>query len=199
MPTQRRLQTDIFALTLVAIGILVSLAVGFKSEPNKQAKAVHSPLALPSPTPTATLGWWDNGRFITPTMPVLGKLPGLPSVSLGGGPGNGSAAAGQPISFQTLSCPTATVRIEQIVTGKPGWWVIQGTANIANLSYWKGELSPDGSHWTMLYRSESPVKQGTLINFLTRTVPPGTYQLRLTAVDRTGNYPPPCIVQVKLG
>lgn len=198
MLAQRRLHTDIFALTLVAIGILVSLAVGFKGEPNQQAQTAQSPLALPTPTPTATPGWWDEARFITPTMPVLGRLPGLPSVSLDGGPGGGSVAAGQPIAFRTLTCPTVSVRIEQIVTGKSGWWVIQGTANIANLGYWKGELSPDGNHWTMLYRSESPVSHGTLINFLTRTVGKGTYQLRLTAVDRTGNYPVPCLVQVKL-
>ena len=199
MPTQPRIQTDLFALTLVAIGMLVSLAVGFKDGSNKPAQAMHSPLALPSPTPTATPGWWDEARFVTPTLPMSGKLPGLPSVSLGSSPGASSAAAGQPVSFQTLSCPIANVRIEQIVTGKPGWWVMQGTADTANLWYWKGELSPDGSHWTMLYRSESAMNSGTLINFLTRTVSPGTYQLRLTAVDRSGNYPEPCLVKVQVG
>lgn len=199
MPTQRHLQTDLFALTLVAIGMLVSLATGFTEESTRPTHSVQSPLALPTPTPTATPGWWDAPRFITPSMPALGKLPGLPNVELGGGTEGSSAAVGQPVPFQTLSCPTATVRIEQIVTGKPGWWSIQGSAEIANLWYWKGEISADGSHWTMLYRSESPVSHGTLINFLTRTVSPGSYQLRLMAVERSGNYPEPCVVRVQVG
>ena len=199
MPTQRRLQTDLFALTLVAIGMLVSLAVGFKEKPGRRAQVMQSPLALPTPTPTATPGWWDAPRFITPTMPALGKLPGLPSVGLDGGVNGGGVAAGQPVTFQTLSCPTVSVRIEQIVTGKPGWWSIQGSVEIANLWYWKGEISADGTHWTMLYRSESLVSHGTLINFLTRTVSPGSYQLRLMAVERSGNYPEPCVVRVQVG
>ena len=56
------------------------------------------------------------------------------------------------------------------------------------------ELSADGQGWTVLYRSEGPVAAGQLIEFNTRTVPRGSYQLRLMAVDKTGNYGPPCTV-----
>jgi hypothetical protein len=40
----------------------------------------------------------------------------------------------------------------------------------------------------------SPVQDGLLIEFNTRTMPRGDYQLRLTAVDRIGNYPEPCVI-----
>ena len=86
--------------------------------------------------------------------------------------------------------------ITAITTGKTGWWNITGTAEIPNLEYWKGEISADGQGWTMLYRSAQPVRAGLLIEFNTRTVPAGTYQVRLLAVDRTGNYPAPCVIQV---
>ena len=48
----------------------------------------------------------------------------------------------------------------------------------------------------MFYRSNAAVQDGLLIEFNTRTVPRGEYQLRLTAVDRTGNYPEPCVIGV---
>jgi hypothetical protein len=73
---------------------------------------------------------------------------------------------------------------------------VTGTAAIANLGYWKTELSADGSNWTLLYRSSAPVSNGLLMEFNTRTVPKGAYQLRLLAVDATGNYGPPCTVQI---
>ena len=39
---------------------------------------------------------------------------------------------------------------------------------------------------------------GLLIEFNTRTVPKGAYQLRLLAVDRTGNYGEPCTVGITI-
>ena len=40
------------------------------------------------------------------------------------------------------------------------------------------------------------MRNGVLIEFNTGTVPRGTYQIRLMAIDRTGNYPEPRIIQV---
>ena len=100
--------------------------------------------------------------------------------------------------FHVKSCPTKGVRISKIRTAGGGWWNVHGEAATPNMWYWKMELSGDGGgHWTVLYRSESP-RQGVLMEFDTGTVQPGTYLLRLTAVDRTGNYPTPCTVQVEV-
>ena len=128
----------------------------------------------------------------TPSLP---GLPGLPKVGLGGA----GLQAGAPVPFQLISCPTGGVAVSAITTAKPGWWNITGSAEIANLEYWKGEISADGNVWSMLYRSTSPVRDGVLIEFNTASVNRGTYQVRLTAVDRTGNYPEPCIIQVSIG
>jgi formylglycine-generating enzyme required for sulfatase activity len=127
--------------------------------------------------------------------PVAPRPPALPTARAGPAPGSG---AGQPIPFQTIACPTQGVAITAITAARPGWWNISGSAEIANLDYWKGEISADGQGWTVLYRSSSPVRNGVLIEFNTGTVPHGTYQVRLLAVDRTGNYPEPCIIQVSI-
>ena len=107
--------------------------------------------------------------------------------------------AGQAVPFQITACPTQGVAITAITAARPGWLNIRGSAEIPNLEYWKGEISADGNVWSMLYRSTSPVRDGVLIEFNTASVNRGTYQVRLTAVDRTGNYPEPCIIQVAVG
>ena len=185
------LRWDLVALLVavaLAFGLLAAVAQrGF----NRPVDLALSPLPAVTATAAPAGGWWDH---VTLTPPALPKLPALPAVSLSGG--GGGAQAGQPVAFQVLACPTAGVAITGITTGKAGWWNITGTAEIPNLQYWKGEISADGQGWTMLYRSAQPVRGGLLIEFNTRTVPAGTYQLRLLAVDRTGNYPAPCVIQV---
>jgi len=105
----------------------------------------------------------------------------------------------QGVPFQVVACPAQGVNITAITEARPGWWNILGTADIPDLAYWKGEIAANGQSWNMLYRSTSPVRDGVLIEFRTGTVPRGAYQIRLTAVDRTGNYPEPCIVEVSTG
>ena len=172
----------------VAFGLLAGIA---QREFNRPVSFAASPLPTVTPTGTPAGGWWDH---VTLTPAPLPKLPALPAVGLGGAAGG--VQAGQPVAFQVLACPTGGVAISAITTAKAGWWNITGTAEIPNLEYWKGEISADGKGWTMLYRSPQPVRDGLLIEFNTRTVPAGTYQIRLLAVDRTGNYPAPCTIQV---
>ena len=76
--------------------------------------------------------------------------------------------------------------------------LVAGTATVENFWYWKMELSADGASWTPLYRQESPVNGGRLMEFNTTTVPRGQYRLRLTVVKRDGNYPGPCETVVSL-
>lgn len=200
-----RLRIDVILLALVALAILVGLAAisarGFARPPAVVDGLAFAPLPTETATATPTPGWWATVP-VTAT-PALSGLPGLPKVSLGGS--GGGLQGGQPVKFEVLSCPRADVKITGVTTaGKAGWWIIAGTAAIANQAYWKGELSPDsfgsaqdrGQGWMMLYRSNAAVQDGTLIEFNTRTVPRGAYQLRLTAVDRTGNYPEPCVIRV---
>ena len=177
---------SIMLLVLVAFMLVGLLALNGATLPGPVP--VSQPTPLPTLTPTATLtpGWWDEVDFATPT---LKPLPGLPEPAFGG---VGGAAPGQPVSFAVLTCPTASVQISDIRTAPGPWWHIFGTASIANLWYWKAEVSADGAHWALLYRSEQPVMGGLLVRLNLTTVPAGPLQLRLLAVDGTGNYPAGC-------
>jgi hypothetical protein len=192
-----RLRADVVMLACAALAILVGLAAiagrGFARPPAVVDGLAVAPLPTETAIATPTPGWWATVP-VTAT-PALAGLPALPKVSLGAG--GAGLQAGDLVAFGVVSCPRADVKITSVTTaGKAGWWNIVGTAAIPNQEYWKGELSPDGQGWTMLYRSNAAVRDGLLIEFNTRTVPRGAYQLRLTAVDRTGNYPEPCIVRV---
>lgn len=197
---------DILTLGLVTLATLALLAAiagrGF-SQPLPVSALALLPTVTPTPTPTPVPGlgpgaggWWDAVSLTPPPLPVL---PGLPAVGLGT-LGGGGAGSGEAVPFSVIACPQPAVRIAKIVTGRPGWWNVYGTAAIPDLEYWKAELSAQdgGQGWTMLYRSNAAVRDGLLIEFNTRTVPKGAYQLRLLAVDRTGNYGEPCTVGITI-
>ncbi len=150
------------------------------------------PTVTPAPSPTG--GWWDA---VSLTLPPLPALPGVPAPGTGG-LGLSGASGGEDVAFSVVACPQPTVKITKIVTAKPPWWNVYGAATIPNLEYWKAELSADGQGWALLYRSAAAVADGLLIEFNTRTVPKGAYQLRLLAVDRTGNYGEPCTVGITI-
>jgi hypothetical protein len=98
------------------------------------------------------------------------------------------------------ACPTAGVVITSPGVGQTitGPTAIVGTANIPNFQFYKLEWSsaaaPDQWHW--FAGAETPVDNGVLGTFNPALVPPGTYNIQLVVVDVTGNFPPPCVVQV---
>jgi hypothetical protein len=100
----------------------------------------------------------------------------------------------RPRPFQIVACP-GPARISAI-TRNGVWWLIDGSATTDSFAYWKVELSADGASWTTLYRSETPVAGGRLMEFNTTTVKKGAYQLRLVVVKQDGNYPEPCVLAV---
>ena len=160
-----RSRLDLLALALSVLAAFALLAALAGRSFSRPLPVSASPLPTPAPTTTVVAaGWWDNVKLAPPALPAL---PGLPQVNLGGTGGQGGA----PVPFRVLSCPQPTVRITQIVTARPPWWIVTGTATIPNLEYWKAELSADGQGWTPLYRSAAPVADGQLIEFNTGTVP----------------------------
>jgi hypothetical protein len=192
MSDAMRTRLDIVVIIALTGGILALFAAIADREFRRPVALKADPVATVTPTAEPTAGWWATVP-VTAT-PTLAGLPGLPKVSLGGGAG---LKAGEPVVFSVGACPRGDVKITAVTTaGKPGWWNIVGTAAIPNQEYWKGEISADGQGWTMLYRSNAAVQDGLLIEFNTRTVPRGEYQIRLTAVDRTGNYPEPCVISI---
>ncbi len=134
-----------------------------------------SPTPSPSPTRRPTIPW------PTPTTmaPPATATPQAPPAS----------------------CPTAGVEITQPGQGAQvsGRVDIRGTANIANFSFYKVELGL-GDHparWTSISDVHHNVVNDGLLDVLdVSSLPAGTYSLRLVVVDITGNFPPPCEVQI---
>jgi hypothetical protein len=193
---------DVLLMVVITGAIVVLFAAIADRDFSRPLPARPAPLPAPTPAllptvtpePSPTGGWWDA---VSMTPAALPALPGVPAPGTGG-LGVGGASGGEDVAFSVAACPQPTVKITKIVTAKPPWWNVYGTAAIPNLEYWKAELSADGQGWALLYRSAAAVADGLLIEFNTRTVPKGTYQLRLLAVDRTGNYGEPCTVSITI-
>ena len=179
-------------LLLLAAALMAWSGVRDSMLPESNAMAGPAPLPTVTATITPTPGWWQETDFSPPT---LKKLPGVPRPKFKGSAG--AQEAGKNVPFQVISCPTGGVKITDIRTASGPWWYISGTASFPNLWYWKAEISADGQHWASLYRSKSPVVSGLLVRLNLTTIPAGAQQIRLMAVDRTGNYPAPCVVRVK--
>lgn len=186
-----KVRLDVLLLVVIT-GAIVALFAAIADRDFARPLPAPTPALLPTvtPQPSPTGGWWEA---VSMTPAALPALPGLPAVGLGSLGGGGEA-----VPFSIVACPQPAVKITKIVTAKPGWWNVYGTAAIPNLEYWKVEFSTNGQGWALLYRSAAPVTDGLLIEFNTRTVPRGAYQLRLLAVDRTGNYGEPCTVSITI-
>jgi len=75
---------------------------------------------------------------------------------------------------------------------------IRGTADIEDFWFYKVEFAAGDSpsEWAYLGGGREPVSDGLLFVWDVSGLPAGGYTLRLTVVDRTGNYPQPCDLQV---
>lgn len=76
--------------------------------------------------------------------------------------------------------------------------VISGTAVRPNFSFYKIEIAVEPSgNWTVIGDlHSSQVTDGVLAQWDTRTVPDGSYSLRLTVVDTSGNYDQATVRQI---
>ena len=74
-----------------------------------------------------------------------------------------------------------------------------GSANIDDFDYYKFEFRREGiSEWSFLQSFGEPVADGFLGVWDTSPLPVGAYTFRLVVVDKTGNYPEPCEVEVTI-
>jgi len=65
--------------------------------------------------------------------------------------------------------------------------------------YYKFEFRRQGiSEWSFLQSFGEPVADGFLGVWDTSPLPAGAYTFRLVVVDKTGNYPEPCEVEVTI-
>lgn len=112
-----------------------------------------------------------------------------------------TTGGGQAYSRTPPDCPNDHARItypgmNETVSGVVHF---RGSADIPNFEYYKFEFRPsEALEWQYLTRKNKPVSDGDLIEWWTNTIEPGIYDVRLIVVDKTGNYPEPCVVTVNV-
>ena len=98
------------------------------------------------------------------------------------------------------SCPTAGVQIGYPSNGAvvSGSVTVSGTAAIQDFQFYKVEVAPNqsGSFSSIGDVIRTPVSGGPLVTWNSSAYPTGLWALRLTVVDNSGNFPPPCTIYV---
>lgn len=143
-------------------------------------------IPTPTPTPTATMP--------PPPTPTPRPTPSRPPVVTVVIPTDTPAPPPNP-------CPDANIRITApymgaVVSGRVS---IRGTANHGRFQFYKVEFGQgaDPTAWSVINDiHRSPVADNVLETLDTTILPNGVYWLRLTVVDQTGNFPPPCQVRI---
>ncbi len=81
-----------------------------------------------------------------------------------------------------------------------GWLTVKGNATHENFKFYKLEYGKGANptDWVWFFGGGFPVWQGTLGALNTGILAPGVYTIRVTVVDQTSNYPPPCSVTVSV-
>jgi endonuclease YncB( thermonuclease family) len=98
--------------------------------------------------------------------------------------------AAQAASAASSACPTAEICITSPASGTtvtPGTIVVfEGTATHTAFARYQF-LAGDGTNWGHIADFTQPVVNGTLMQFHTNTLAPGTYTIRLQVIDASGN------------
>ncbi|MBC7264500.1 MAG: hypothetical protein H5T64_09140 [Chloroflexi bacterium] len=193
MATAREMRS---VTSLVAILILIAAVtiLEFRVLPGVQLPTIAqatptSPFLIVPPTrtplPSATAG--------PPTPTRVRPTPGLPS----------PMPTYTPTPLRLAPCPNPGVCITS-----PAWdaqlsGVVQivGTASIERFQFYKIEygLGDNPEAWNSVGEvHREPVSNGLLGTWDVSGFPRGVYKLRLTVVDITGNFGPPCEVRVTI-
>ena len=187
-PTPTPLPTTLVVETPAATVITPTENPGDTQEPTPTDTPVPvTPTVAPTPTPAPP----------TPT-PVPTRPPSTPTKGATGG--------------ILPACPDAQARItrpyvgQAVVSTTP--LTVYGVAyrkDGPGFDYYKIEVSSPRGGWILGYRSETPrTSEGPLgtLDFARhpdlRNLASGIYRIRLVVVDVTGNYPPPCEVEIRL-
>ena len=153
---------------------------------------------LLAPTPTLTLSVptvVPPTQTPTPVTPTATSRP-RPTVRR-----VETVAPPTPTRVPAAACPDENVCITLpgMNASISGRVAIQGTANHDRFQFYKVEYGQGEkpTSWHVINDVHtSPVLNGLLEEFDTVSFPDGVYWLRLTVVDETGNFPPPCRVRV---
>lgn len=192
-------------LAAVSLAVLIASPFILQSTADLTSEAAPTPVAgifTPTPGPPATVTPAPTAFSVTPTPQISATLQ-TTTVSLEDTPTPEATATAVPLPS---NCPDPRVQINaptagQLISEVMG---IQGTADIPDFDYYKFEISGPltGGEWrTIGDVMRTPVSNGVLGYWDASAVvrdAPGLYLFRLVVVDRTGNYPPPCVVQIRI-
>jgi hypothetical protein len=154
-----------------------------------ETESEPTPTVLLQPTPTPTPGM----PTATPT-PIPTRTPRptrTPEATLTPTP--------KPVVLP--NCPNIQARLTNPTVNAvlKGPVEITGSANIDNFDYYKFEVRHAGAtEWSTLQLFRERVDDGVLGIWDTSALPAGDYTFRLVVVDKTGNYPEPCEVNVTI-
>jgi hypothetical protein len=145
--------------------------------------------AVPTSTPQLTKTA-DSGPIptVAPIATPLARPPDTPT----------AGAENPPVR---AACTSAGTQITSPGNGArlQGTVEILGTASLPDFSFYKFEIQwPNSEEWVTLQSFDVPVAGGVLGYWDTTPLAqqPGTYRFRLVVVDKTGNYPEPCVISV---
>ena len=173
------------AIAALRLYVIPSLDIEKMAEATDPTPFAFFPTTEP-PTPTPTR--------VTPT-PTTRALPTLRHRT------STPPTPPTPTVVPLPACPNANARITYPFVGMSikGVVEIQGSANTPGFQFYKIEYGagekPD--QWSSIGDiHKQPVEDGLLGTWDTSSFPEGVYVLRLTVVEVTGNFPPPCDVRV---
>jgi len=157
----------------------------------------ESLLATPEPTPTLLVIELPTPTLVPPTptrtrIPTRPRPTALPPTEI---PTRTPLPA--PVCAQPGVCIKAPTK-NQVIAGQV---TIRGTAQIDRFQFYKLEygLGENPQQWNSIGDMHySPVADGALGVWDTAGFPNGVFKLRLTVVEMSGNFPPPCEVQVTI-
>ncbi len=161
-------------------------------EPNLdlETETEPTPTVLLQPTSSPTTG--PPTATPTPRPTRTPRPTATPEVTL--------APTPKPVVLP--NCPNPQVRLTNPAVNAvlKGVVEIRGSANIDDFQFYKFELKGEVTSWewqtTVTY--DAPVADGVLGVWDTSALPAGAYAFRLVVVDKTGNYPEPCEVNVTI-
>lgn len=151
-------------------------------EPTATSETPPTVAPPPSPTPEPTQVGAESPTPAPTPIPTQPPQPTAPPVP-------------------AASCPTAGVQISSPGNGGvvSGTFAINGTADIPDFQFYKVEYSQGTSLSGFASIGDiiaAKVQGGRLASWNTAGFPKGVYAVRLTVVDVSGNFPPPCTIYV---
>lgn len=146
------------------------------------ADPAADPNADPNAAPTA-----EGDAVVELLLPTPTPLPAEPPTPEPAAPPVASSACADPRSL--ISSPGAG----QSISGRVA---IEGTARHEAFASYKVEAGPAGAALNFIASGNSPIDGGVLGSLDSATLPNGPAVIRLTVIDQTGNYPPPCEITV---